>query len=276
MARRYVPPDLIDQTMAVPADRLLPEARTRAAAAAAALQEAERADPMGQGWDQNYEAASRVATATARRVDALESLHARQVERGGQRAEAVAAAAQELDAIAAGLAVTRDAVSAAALLHLRALAGVTRAAEAHNAALAKGQARVAELGLRVADDLVADGVQHPGGTLSGSPGIRVQGTDWKPIQPGGVVAHALRLVFAPGGVYHPFAKVGEHWPGWRPWELGRGLKLPTLKDAGVAAMAVPPPRVAPPRMEVSDLMHETAPLEPGGFQTFHQEPGRPI
>ena len=90
-------------------DGLLEQARARAEAAAARLREVEHGDPASASWPAEYEAASAAARAASRRVDALEQLHAAQVERGGQRAAAVKAHAADLKAIEAGLArpVTR-------------------------------------------------------------------------------------------------------------------------------------------------------------------------
>ena len=120
---------------------------------------------------------------------------------------------------------------------------------------------MAELGLRVTDDLSAEGAEHPEGALIGSQGIRAEGTDWKPVQSGGVIAHALRAVFEPAGPSHPFACFGKYQFGWRPWEVEArpdGLKIPGLEDVGAAGARPPAPRVLPQRPQISDFMRPAA------------------
>jgi hypothetical protein len=113
MARKYINPA---KPSTLVTDKLLGEARERAAAAAARVRAAERADPSAQGWDAEYAAATSAAAATQRRVDALAALRAAQIERSGKRDATVKAA--DLDAMAAGLAASRDQVAAAAADHL--------------------------------------------------------------------------------------------------------------------------------------------------------------
>lgn len=244
---------------------MLALARERVSAAAERLRAAEGGDPTQPGWDREYEAATVAARAVERRLAALERLRAAQVERSGKRDAAVKSSAPELKSIAKALAASRDAVAAAAAEHLRTLAGLAVAEEAHNALLAKSRARLAELGLRVRDDLVDEGQEHDEGTLDG-PGVRAGGTDWTPLPPGGVAAHAARTVYAACGPLHPLATVGGRT--WRSFEVqsrADGLKVPSLKDAGAVAPQGPPPMVMPPRLSVAEFVeHPEAPL-PGGF-----------
>jgi len=251
MARKYVNPA---GSVTPVTDQLLDEARIRADAAAARLREAEHADPARPGWDAEYEAATAAARSTSRRVEALERLRAAQVERGGKREAAVKAAAGDLKSLASGLAVTRDTVAAAAAAHLKSLAALAAAAEAHNARLAQGRARLAGLGLRVRDELLDEGQEHAEGVLDG-PGLRAGGTDWTPVPAAGVAAHALRLVFAGFGPLHPLAQVGKY--AWRSFEVeGRPdeLRVPSLKDVGAVLPPGPRPAVMPDRPSIRDLM----------------------
>ena len=241
MARKYVTPASPAATVT---DDLLEQARARADAAAARLRAAEQADPAAAGWESEYEAASAAVRATSRRVEALEQLRAAQVERGGKRAALVKSHAADLKAMAAALGASRDQVAAAAAEHLRTLAALASAAAEHNARLAESRARLAELGLRVRDDLVDDGAEHAEGVLDG-PGVRAGGVDWTPVPPGGIVAHGLRQVFGQETPLHPLAEVGRFT--WRAHEVEHradGLNVPTLADAGAVAPEAPPRAVA--------------------------------
>lgn len=239
MARRY-----LKESAPTATDDMLEQARARAEAASARLREAERADPAAAAWESEYEAAAAAVRATSRRVEALESLRAAQTERGGKRATAVKSAAKDLAAMAATLGASRDRVAAAAGEHLRAAAALTSVVAEHNALLAESRARLAELGLRVHDDLVDDGAEHAEGILDG-PGLRAGGIDWTPVPSGGIVAHGLRQVFGAETRLHPLAEVGKFT--WRPHEVERradGLNVPTLADAGAVAAEVAPVAVA--------------------------------
>ena len=240
MARKYINP-----VKSPPVDdQVLTEARTRAETAAARLREAERGDPLAPSWPAEYEAATTAARAASRRVDAIEALRAAQLERGGQRAAAVKSAAKDLAGMATALATSRDQVAAAAAEHLRQLAALASAAEGHNALLAQSRARLAELGLRVRDNLVDDGAEHGEGVLDG-PGLRAGGTDWTPVPGAGVVAHALRQVYGREGSLHPLAEVGKFT--WRPHEVearADDLRVPSLADAGAVAPEAPPRAIA--------------------------------
>ena len=253
-------------------DKLLDEARTRAAAAAARLRAAEHGDPTRPGWDSEYESAANAVRATSRRVEGLERLRAAQVERGGKRETAVKEAAGDLKAIAAALSASRDQVAAAAAEHLRALAALATAAAAHNALLAEGRARIAAAGLRVRDDLLDEGQEHAEGVHDG-PALRAAGTDWTPVPAGGIVAHALRLVFADAGPRHPLAAFGKYL--WRSFEVEArpdGLKVPTLKNAGATLPPVPPRPVMPERPSARDLMAPPVLAREGGY--YPDEPRR--
>ena len=238
MARKYINPNRQSPTLVT--DALLAEARTRADAAAARVREAERADPSAPGWDGEYAAATAAAAATQRRVDALAALRAAQLERSGKRDAAVQAA--DLDAMAAGLAASRDQVAAAAADHLRSLASLASAADAHNKLLAAGRARLAELGLAVRDDLVdvATGGEHPEGTLDG--GVRAGGRNWTPVPAPGLVAHALLQTF--GSFRGPFAYMRHAWAPHQVESRPDGLAVPTLADVGVTLPPAPMPVVA--------------------------------
>ena len=148
------------------------------------------------------------------------------------------ASAKDLQTIAAGLATSRDAVTAAAAEHLRALAALASASAEHNARLAEGRALLAERGLRVRDDL-EDGAEHGEGVLDG-PGLRAEGTDWTPIPSAGIVSHGLRQVYGGQNRLHPLAEAGKY--AWRPHEVearADGLRVPSLADAGAVAPEAP-------------------------------------
>ena len=247
MARKYVNPNR--PSPALVTDALLADARTRADAAAARVREAEHADPSAPGWDSEYAAATAAATATQRRVDALAALRAAQLERSGKRDAAVQAA--DLDAMAAALGASRDRVAAASADHLRSLAALAAAADAHNELLAAGRARLAELGVAVRDDLVdvATGGEHAEGTLDG--GVRAGGVDWTPVPAAGLIAHALLAVF--GAFRGPFAYMRHTWPPHQVAARPDGLNVPSLEDAGVTLPPRPALVVLPSRALVGDL-----------------------
>ncbi len=243
MARHYVKNPAGSATPVT--DDLLEQARAKAGAAAARLRAAEHADPALPGWEAEYSAATAAARAAGRRVEALEQLRAAQVERGGQRAAAVKAAAKDLAATATSLAASRDQVAAAAAEHLRALAALASAAAEHNARLAESRARLAELGLQVHDDL--GGEDHDEGVLAS--GLRAGGIDWTPVAALGLADHAVRQVFK-----DPQTQAGRF--RWRSFEVERradGLKVPTLADAGATVPEVPQPVVARPAA-LADVM----------------------
>ncbi len=261
MARKNVP-----AAAATPvSDKLLEQARAKAETAAARLRDAEHANPSAPGWETEYSAATAAARAASRRVDALEQLHAAQVERGGKRAATVKTAQKDLAATATSLAASRDQVAAAAAEHLRSLAALASAAAEHNARLAGARGRVAELGLRVRDDLADE--DHDEGALDG-PGLRAGGTDWLPVPGAGIVAHALRQVYGQESPLHPLADVGKY--RWRSFEVEArpdGLKVPTLADAGATVPETPQPVVARPA-PLADVMppREPASGDVSGFQ----------
>ena len=98
---------------------------------------------------------------------------------------------------------------------------------------------MAELGLRVRDELAGEGQEHAEGTLDG-PGLRAQGVDWLPVPSAGVVAHVLRQVYGQENRLHPLAEEDRY--AWRPHEVEArpdGLKVPTLADAGAVAPETP-------------------------------------
>jgi hypothetical protein len=246
MARKYINPNRPSPSLVT--DALLAEARVRADAAAARVVAAERADPSSPGWDDEFAAATAQAAAARRRVDALAALRAAQLERSGQRDTAVNAAG--LDAMAAGLAASRDQLGAAAADHLRALAALAAASDAHNTLLATGRARLAELGLAVRDDLVDvdAGGEHGEGTIDG--GVRAGGRDWTPVPAPGLAVHALLAVF---GVFRgPFAGLRFAYPAHLVESRPDGLAVPSLADAGVTVPAVVVP-ASPPRVSVADV-----------------------
>lgn len=270
MARKYVNPA---GSVTPVTDKLLIEARARAEAAAARFRQAEHADPLASGWDAEFESATMAARATARRVEALEQARAAQIERGGKRDAALKSAAGDLKSIASGLTATRDAVAAAAAQHLKSLAALAVAEQAHNALLAQSRARLAELGLRVRDDLVDDGGEHAEGVLD-SHGLRAGGTDWTPIPAAGVVAHGLRQVFGHENTLHPLSQVGRFT--WRAHEVESRpdeLRVPTLADAGV----VPPetmPRVIARSAPLADVLPPREDV-PGHVNVSGYEPAAP-
>jgi hypothetical protein len=250
MARRYINPNR--PAAGLVTDDLLDAARERVASTAARLRAAEGADPGAADWDEEYEISSGAARAAERRLAALESLRARQVERGGQRDATLKAAAADLETIASQLAASRDQVAAAAAAHLKALSAVASAVAAHNRLLAASRAQVASLGLQVRDDLLDEGSEHPEGTLDR--GVRVGGTDWIPIPPGGVEAHAARQVFASYGPLHPLAGVGKRWRSFEVEARADGLAVPSLADVKATVPQSPPPVPRPKTPSIRDLM----------------------
>jgi hypothetical protein len=237
MARKYINPNR--PAAGLVTDELLDAARERVASTAARLRAAEGADPGAAGWDAEYEGASGAARAAERRLAALESLRARQVERGGQRAATVKASAADLQQLAVGLAASRDQVAAAAAGHLKALAALATAVDAHNRLLAASRAQVATLGLAMRDDLVDEGLEHPEGVTEGG-GLWVGDVIWTPVPAPGLVAHALLAVF--GMFRGPYASMRFAWAPHETTARPDGLRLPTVKDAG----AVLPPEPAAP------------------------------
>jgi hypothetical protein len=104
-------------------------------------------------------------------------------------------------------------------------------------------------------------------------GLRADGTDWTPIPPGGVEAHAVRLVFAGYGPHHQLAALGKYQ--WRPHEVearADGLRVPSLKDAGAAA-APAPPRAVMPGPPVVDRIEPGLPMSDPKWKPT-ESPGR--
>ena len=264
MARRYVNPA---KSVALVTEDMLLGAKQRVDEAHSQLEAAEQADPSAPGWDEQYTTALGALRGAERRAEVLSAVRASQLERSGKRADTVTGAKKELSAIAAALAVSRDQVAAAAAAHLQALAALSAAAAAHNEGLAAGRARLAGMGLAARDDLLAEGAEHPEGTIDR--GVRVGGIDWTPVPAAGVAAHALRQVLdAVPGFRGPFAATKYTW---RPHEVESrpdGLKVPTAKDAGVALPPAPVPPVMPARADLRDLM----PSSPDGdFSAYRRD-----
>jgi hypothetical protein len=248
VARRYANPA---KSVALVTEAVVAEAQGRLDRARERLRGAESADPALPGWDSAYDVAAAAVRAAERRLEALTSLRAAQVERSGKRDAAVKASAGERGGIAAGLGASRDQVAAAAAEHLRALANLAVAVDAHNGKLAAGRARLAALGLAVVDDLVAEGGEHPEGTL-GRGGLRAGGVDWTPVEPRALADHARLQVF----------RDRETQAGrfrWRPHELGQrpdGLPVPTLAGVKATLPPAPVPVPIPPRPTIRDGLAE--------------------
>lgn len=258
MARKYDPA----KSTSIVTDRLLAEARERAAAASARLYDAEHADPSSPGWDVTYEAAATAVRATSRRVEGLERLRAAQIERGGKREAAAKAAAPDLKSMAAQLGASRDGVAAAAVAHLKALAGLAVATETHNALVAEHRAHLAALGLRVRDDLLAEGEEHDEGCLD-TAGLRTAPCeDWTPVAGQGVVCHGLRLVFGEFPDGSVLASAGKYT--FRAHDMP--VRLPSLADAGAAPRPVRASAMVP-RLSIRDLMEPAAAAQTGGYYT---------
>jgi methylmalonyl-CoA mutase cobalamin-binding subunit len=207
----------------------LARAREVAAEAAARLAGLER-NVTSDTWAAEYEAAATAARLTARRVQALETARAAELEEAGQRAAAAEAARPEIEQMAARLASSRDEIAAAAAEHLRVLAALADRAGEHNTLLAAFRYRLAELGLagNLDNDLLAGGVT------------------WTPVPADGLAVHALLQVFPPSGPQHPLSRVSAH--SWLPEQVEQrpdGLQMPTLQDAGLQAPE--PPAIAWPR-----------------------------
>jgi hypothetical protein len=210
-------------------EKTLDEAQQRLADARERLREAEQGDPSMAGWDHEYDQASAAVRVCERRLEALTSLRAAQLERSGKRDATVKAAAKDLATMATALAGSRDQVAAAAAAHLKALADLKALTDAHNQLLIT-RATVATLGLAVRDDLVDvdEGQEHPEGTMDGG-GLRAGGVNWTPVPAPGLVAGALLAVF---GVFRgPFASLRHAWPAHQTTTRPDGLHLPSLQDA---------------------------------------------
>ena len=134
--------------------------------------EAERGDPLAPSWPAEYESAAAAVRAASRRVEALEQLRAAQLERDGQRAAAVKSALGATAGMATGLvgvpgfrSPLRPPSTCGRWPRWRRLPPSTTPGW-----LRRGRS-VAELGLRVRDDLDGDGAEHDEGVLDG-PGLR--------------------------------------------------------------------------------------------------------
>ena len=215
-------------------EKTLAEAQQRLAGARERLRAAEQGDPSSGGWDNEYDQASAAVRASERRLEALTSPRAAQLERSGKRDAAVKSAARDLAGMATALAASRDQVSAAAAAHLRALADLKALTDAHNRLLATSRATVATLGLAVRDDLVDvdEGQEHAEGTTDGG-GLRVGDVMWTPIPAPGLIAHALLAVF--GRFRGPYAGMRHMWPAHQTTTRPDGLRLPQLAAEDAAA-----------------------------------------
>ena len=155
--------------------------------------------------------------------------------------------------MASALGASRDQVAAAAAAHLTALAGLAGAIGSHNALLARSRARVAELGLRVKDDLVDGDEAHDEGVLDSGMGLRAGGVSWTVIPAPGIVSHGLREVFTDGH-RGPFLATKYDF---RAHEIERrpdGLAVPVLADVGAQLPSAAAPPAMPPRASVGDVM----------------------
>jgi hypothetical protein len=230
VARRYVNPA---KSVAQVTEKTLAEAQSRLDEARGHLRDVEGMDPAAPGWDAEWATAAGAVRGAERRLEALTSLRAAQLERSGKRDATVKAAAKDLAAIAAGLGASRDQVGAAAADHLRALAAVKAAVDAHNDLLTGSRAQLAALGLAVRDDLVdvEASQEHAEGTLDGG-GLRAGGVNWTPIPAPGLVAHALVTTF--GRFRGPFASMRFMWPAYQTTTRPDGLQLPSLEDTDAA------------------------------------------
>lgn len=145
--------------------------------------------------------------------------------------------AADLKSMAAALTASRDALGAAAAEHLAALVRLELATANHNTLVTDSRARLAAAGLQVRDDLSAGGEDHEEGALD--QGVRAGATDWLPVPPGALAAHACRQVFAARGPLHPLSQAGRYV--FRPHECearADGLRVPVL-DAGTVLPPVP-------------------------------------
>jgi len=220
-------------------DEQLEEARKRVREAEERLRDAQSDDPLDPSWTARYEHAQQVHNIMAARLAALQAVRAAQVERQGKRAETVAKNQDTFKDISASLTATRDAIAAAAVKHMQATAELVQATEAHNQNLKDQHDRMAELGLRIRDDLLEGQPDHPEGchdNLSGQ-GITLLGTTWMPVPAGGVVTHALVGVFAvTRGQHHEFAGLGYRYPAHQVTSRVDGLVLPEVP----AGLKTPP------------------------------------
>ena len=221
VARRYVNPA---KSVALVTESTLAEAQQRLDEARGRLREAE-GSPAAPGWDAECDAAAAAVRGAERRLEALTTLRAAQLERSGQRADTVKASAKELSTLAAALGASRDQVAAAAAGHLRALAALASAVDAHNGKLAAGRARLAALGLAVRDDLV--GHRPRRGASRRRP--RPRRPLWRErigrrsrLQ--GLVTHALLETF--GRFRGAFSGPRHAWPAYRSSPARMGCKCP--------------------------------------------------
>ena len=97
-------------------------------------------------------------------------------------------------------------------------------------------------------------------------GLRADGTDWLPVDAGGLTAHAVRQVFSGYGPGHPLAEVGRY--RWRAHEVearSDELRVPVLADAALPpvperARAVPAPHeMVPPALAPQDGVYRDPP-----------------
>lgn len=225
MARQYANPATEDRVS---------EAQQRLDAAREQLRSAEAADPLAAGWEARYERASTAVRACERRLTALETLRAAQLERGGQRDAAVQAAAKELAATAKSLAASRDQVAGTWAVFLKAAAALQADSAAHNGNLSAARSMLAAKGLAVRDDLVDvdSGAEHAEGSLD-SGGVRLGGVDWTPVNVKALIVHAL--VEATGKFHGPFSGMRGSCPPHQVTSRPDQLAVPVLAQAGPAA-----------------------------------------
>jgi len=211
-------------------DEQLEQARERAQITQENLREASTADPLEPGWDSRYQAAQDAHRMTARRLEALESLRAAQIERTGARSDLVTNSARLFKEVSDSLTSSRDAISAAAQEHMDSTAKLVLAVNEHNANLKSAHDQFAGMGLRVRDDLIEDGADHDEGCHD-SQGVRVSGTDWTPVPADGVAAHALTRVFAvTDGPYNTFVRLGLLWRDYQVTARCDHLEMPDVPE----------------------------------------------
>lgn len=230
-------------------------ARKAADDAAAALAALEHGDPSAEDWAARYAAARAAHAAAARRAELTESARAAQVERAGQRAETVKNARADLEKMTAELTASRDKAAAAAAGHLRALAILATACDAHNRLVADCRAALASLGLMASDETLDGAVRHGEGAHGGAfgTGLRAGNVDWTPVPAAGVVGHALHQVLPE----HDLRGIGTRWMAGEVTGRPDQLHVPSLEDVG-ATVPAPEPAIWPRRatIETPDLIRQ--------------------
>lgn len=204
-------------------------ARARAGELAAVVTALEDSSTPSQRWEDQHAAATAQAQAAERRAASAARLFDELQQRKDDRVKRAKGAARELRGQAVALDASAGQVNAALKDLAKSAAAVVTAASGHNQLVTSTRARLADLGLYVADDTGSydEGADDQGAMLAGK--LRA------PVDPAAALMAVIVGVFKRHNPNHPLART--HLQTWRLEAAGLDLAGP----AGVDVPRVPEP-----------------------------------